>query len=373
MTASQIIAAFDGILAWRANYDSSGAWQLTDHNTSSAGLFYNDQHALLSFDNLVAVCPEFDVTEDNQSAANTKFTAWVKEITDSGIIEAVRLWVNRKSELKTANKVLEQSQLFHTSGRLSRLDTNNGHLVGLAFTPRKSLNVKTEIQRVGFMFDTPQDFTLYLFKSDKKVADQSQAISYSTGETAQWEELGWVMDGEGSYFLCYDQDEITGASVNQVQEYSAGQPGISYYPNGKFYQATAFSFTDFNNVLWDVSQNRYSSATNYGLNAELNVRCDYTDFIVNNASAFNDLVLKTVAIRFMEVLSYNAQARTNRNVLNYNHEQIQYALDGDPRGRKSGLRYEQRLALESVFVDHSKIDRLCLPCRKAKTRRTKVI
>jgi hypothetical protein len=30
MTVSEIIAAFDGKLAWRDNYDSGGAFQLTE-------------------------------------------------------------------------------------------------------------------------------------------------------------------------------------------------------------------------------------------------------------------------------------------------------------------------------------------------------
>jgi hypothetical protein len=247
---------------------------------------------------LVAVCPEFDLSEVDQAAANTAFTAWVKQITDAGIIEAVRLWVNRKSQMKTAVKILAQTKLFHTSGRLSRLDDNNSHLVGLAFTPRKSLNVITEIQKVSFIFDTPQNFTLYLFKDDSKAAVQSQAINYTTGETAQWFTLNWEMKGEGSYYLCYDQDEISGASINHVQEYSAADPGSTFFPNNKFFRASAFSLAGFNNVLWDVSKNRYSYSTNYGMNAEVNVKCDYTNFIVNNAASFYDLVLKTVAIRF---------------------------------------------------------------------------
>ena len=55
---------------------------------------------------------------------------------------------------------------------------------------------------------------------------------------------------------------------------------------------------------------------NYGLNLELTISCDITDFIIEQRMLFQDVIAKQVAVDMLREFAYNANVRTNRHSIN---------------------------------------------------------
>jgi hypothetical protein len=100
------------------------------------------------------------------------------------------------------------------------------------------------------------------------------------------------------------------------------------------------------------------------LNFRYHTFCDFTDFIVEQKELLKNVILKGVAMHFLQMFVYNPPNRVNRKQANYNVDRIQFEIEGNPEGRKTGLRYRYEQALKAASVDTELIDSICLPCRK---------
>lgn len=106
------------LIGWRRNIDTNGV-QLVDLTQSATGLYFNDEHPLLTIDNLISVAPNFDQIAESEGDLNTKFNDWLKQKTEAGIIRALDKWINLKFKKKIAScdyteLIVDQKLLFKT-------------------------------------------------------------------------------------------------------------------------------------------------------------------------------------------------------------------------------------------------------------------
>lgn len=391
-----------GLIGWRQNWDSSGT-QLMSMTTTDSGLYYNDVHPLVTIENLESISKEFsrytvaawDISTTYEQGAfvsysgniyrcvseiitelptNTTywretnfFTEWLRDFTESAIVESVQDWITTKANLKTAGNLLERDTLFYSSGNmLNELQVNKGKTVGFEIIPKRSKSLQVKINSIALQFDTNQSITIRVKESGSINDFQSETLSY-TGEGAQqWFTVDWTLDGSKSYWICYDEDAITGQSVNSIKDYGFHRQGIDTFPTGKYYKCTAFEndATLSASTIFDLSDNVYHLDSNYGLNLKLTSECDYTELITEQKQIFKTLIWKKIGIKVLQALAYNAEARINRNERNIDFNQIQFEINGDTQGKKQGLLNDYSNALNAISFDTTMIDKICLPCRK---------
>ena len=114
--------------------------------------------------------------------------------------------------------------------------------------------------------------------------------------------------------------------------------------------------------LWDIAYTMYTNTQNYGLNCEITVGCDLTDFIVEQRAIFQTVIQRQVAAIALRTLAMNPNVRVNRNQSNASKMEILYELDGNVEGRPGGLGYDLKKAFEALRLDTQGIDRICLSC-----------
>lgn len=114
--------------------------------------------------------------------------------------------------------------------------------------------------------------------------------------------------------------------------------------------------------LWDIAYTMYTNTLNYGLNCEITVGCDLTDFIVEQRAIFQTVIQRQVAAIALRTLAMNPNVRVNRNQSNASKMEILYELDGNVEGRPGGLGYDLKKAFEALRLDTQGIDRICLSC-----------
>lgn len=363
--ASTIKTELIGLAGWRQNADSAG-WQLTDMLTSSSGLWFNGVHPMLTIDNLISIAPRFQDVDPTQSVINTAFTTWLKRKTEDAIVKAVEDWVAKKVVVMTAGTLLSNNTLYEATGNLANLQANNGKIVGLEVVPQRSKNVIVKINQIGVQFNTNQTVRIYLFKSGRLTEVNHTDIVYTGAGAVQWATVDWELSGEGSYFIAYNEDDITGQAINGVTDHTAMSAGVATLPAGRFFRTTAFQVShDDPTALWDLRENGYSYDTNFGLNLKTSVRCDYTNFIVEQKDLFKTLITLRVGMDLLREIAFNPESRINRNAENVTRAQLLFEIDGDSQGRKDfSILGQYQKALETIEFDTTGIDKICLSCRK---------
>ena len=124
-----------------------------------------------------------------------------------------------------------------------------------------------------------------------------------------------------------------------------------------------FSIEDESLALWDAEDMQYFTDKTWGLNLDITVGCDLTDFIVDQRWLFQDVLMKQMAVDALREFVYNPNVRTNRHSVNAGRTEILYEIDGDSSSmRESGLAYELKQAFDAISLTTSGINRVCLPC-----------
>lgn len=363
-TANDIKTAFLSRIGWRQNEDISDI-QLTDLTASSSGLYYNGVHPVLTIQNLISIAPNYKKIHDDATAQNNAFTNWLKQKTEEAIVQALTTWFTEKSELGTANSLLDDKRLFSVSGDITNTEEIASKVYGLEFVVSRSQTVKSIITEIGLQFDTNQTIDLYLFKSDKTDHVQTQSVSYTGEGSVQWQSVTWNCEGSGVYYIVYDGNEVSGNKINGVRDHNYLSKGLTAFPSGRFWKATAFEASGNVSSLWDITKNSYSVSSNHGLNMKVHVVCDYTEFIERQVQSFDSYVHLSVGAFFMKELAFNANSRINKNEAGISQAKLLYELNGDTQGDNSmSVSGRLKKALNSVQFDSTGIDKICLPCRR---------
>jgi len=370
--STQLKTGLIGLVGWRQNADSDG-WQLTDLTSTTSGLYFNDVHPLLTFDNLASIAPRFDQTEDTPTAINEAFTAWLKQKTEAGILQTVQDWLGEKFETLTANNLLERKTLFVTTGNLADVQAKTGRLVGLEIVTGREPSIAVKLKTINLQLSANQSLTLNLYQNGQSAPVETVTINYTGSGSIQTETVNWTLTGGKTYWLAYHEEDLSGQSINGVRNYDFCDRGLTRFPAGRYAQIAAFNADVSNGALWDLAATNYTVSTNYGINLDFDVRCDYTPFILDQKDLFQTAISLRVALNLLREMAFNANARINRNEANIEQGTILYEIEGDTQGRPGmSVAGQYAKALKAIAFDTTGIEKVCLPCRRRGTR-TKAI
>ncbi len=336
-------------------------------------MYYNDMHPLLTFDNLLSIAPDVDHLGDTDNEKALAFTAWLKEKTEAGIINAVNDWLDHKLPQRSAKNLLERRQVWNTAAGNVHLDQDKGKLVGIELVPKRSRDLTLTIEQIGLQLSENQTLTVYLFSSDSQTVVESEEITYTAAGGVQWETVNWTVSCYGAHYLVYSQNDLTGQSVNGTYDYFERSAISQQIPGAEMVLISPFETTGTTSALWDISRNAYNYDTNFGLNLRLNVQCDYTTFLLEQKDLFKTLIGLHVAAVILGELAYNPNVRLNRNQAMVDRSQVLFELHGDSQGpRPMGLMHRIEKARQTVALDMKQLDKHCLPCRERGVRYTTV-
>lgn len=329
------------------------------------------------------------------------FSEWLESKTKASIQKAIARYCNEKIAQGTYKTLCENRTLFDGTGRLVDVVKNKKNLVGFEIVPVRAKGVTTKINKIGLQFTEPGEYTLYLMHSSMDAPVKIIKLNKIRKNSIEWFSLNDVYlpyqsednDAGGSWYLCYFQSELPEGSqaIRKDKDWSkepcnscsrreylawmAWSKYIEVHPffvNEELINGMQDDFNDdFNNDfskqpihLWDVDNNQYTYDNNYGLNLELTISCDITDFIIEQRMLFQDIIAKQVAVDMLREFAYNANVRTNRHSINASRLDILYEVDGDSSSmKKSGLSYQLDMAFKAIKLSTEGIDRVCLPCK----------
>lgn len=413
------------LIGWEQNYDTSDL-KISDALTvSESGLYFQQIHPLLTLQNMSCIAPDFNNitfpeynSEKEYSKGNVVdyqgtqykalqkaqgkqpdieseywvetnlFSEWLESKTKASIQKAIARYCNEKTVEGTNKPLCESRTLFDGTGRLVDTVKNKKNLVGFEIIPVRAKGVTTKINKICLQFTKAGKYTLYLMHSSMDAPVKIIKLNKIRDNSAEWFTVDDLYlpyqsednDAGGSWYLCYFQSELPEGSqaIRKNKDWSKEPCGscsrrelLAWMAWSKYLEIHPFfvneeliNIEDESLHLWDAENNQYTYDNNYGLNLEVTVSCDITDFIVEQRMMFQDVIAKQVAVDMLREFAYNSNVRTNRHSINASRLDILYEVDGDSSSmKKSGLSYQLDMAFKAIKLSTSGIDRVCLPCR----------
>lgn len=316
---------------------------------------------------------------------------FVRHLTINGINTAVQQFIQEKQLQQETKNLLERRTFFDGAARLAATIDPTGKIVGFEIVPVRSMGVTTKIERIGLqMVGATGTVRLYFFHSSQIAPMKVIDLEFTNTKGGfQWftpEEpiyLPYIPgtdgngnDSGGAWFLCYNQNDLPAGmqALNVSKDWSVepcqtclGGSIESWRQMTKYLQVSPFGIhapMDFAEYpeMFDIGKIVYTNTMNYGMNVEISVGCDLTDFIISQRQIFATVIQKQVAANVLRTIAMNPDVRVNRNQVNVTRDELLYELDGAPTGRASGLGYELKQAYRALSLDTRGLDRICLQC-----------
>ena len=412
------------LVGWQQSYDTSEV-KLSDNLTQSeSGMYFQQVHPLLTLPNLMSIAPDFKNTNFPEHDANSSykegivvtledkyyksikdvpvnteitndefwietnlFSEWLEDKTKASIIKLINKFINMKLADKASKSLIENKTLFDGTGRLTNLATNRNRFVGFEVDTVRSKGVTVKINKIGLQFTRPGKYKVYILHSSCDTPVYSFEFEKLKSNSIEWfkpkEDIllpyeSQEIDAGGSWYIGYLQSNLpeNSQAINRDRDWStqpckgcSRQEFLAWQAWSKYIEVHPF-YVDENQLLGEDEQMyfdpeimNFTYDANYGINLDVSVYCDLTDFIIKQKQLFQDVIAKQVAVDFLREFAYNPNVRTNRRSINASRTDILYELDGDSSSMKhSGLNYELDLALKALNFSTQGLDRVCLPC-----------
>ena len=316
---------------------------------------------------------------------------YLEHLTRNGINTAIQNFIQYKQLNEETKNLLERRTFFDGAARLQAMIDPRSKIVGFEIVPVRSMGVTTKIERIGLqMVGGTGTVRLYLFHSSQYAPMQIIDLNYTnTNGGFQWftpetpiylpyipGANGNGNDAGGAWFLCYNQNDLPAGmralnvskdwSVEPCQTCLGGSIELwrqmtKYIQVSPFCTSAPEDFAEYPE-MFDIGTLGYTNTMNYGLNCEITIGCDLTDFIISQRQIFATIIQKQVAANVLRTIAMNPDVRVNRNQVNTTRDELLYELDGAPTGRASGLMYELKQAYKALSLDTRNLDRICLQC-----------
>lgn len=410
------------LIGWEQNYDTQELKIADALTVSESGLYFQQVHPLLTLQSISSIAPDFknivyseysnekhydkgsivkydgnlykslqqatgNLPTDQEFWSETNpLSEWLEGKTKASIQKAIVRYCNEKIAKGTYRTLCENRTLFDGTGRLTDIIANKNNLVGFEIVPIRSKGVTTRINRIGIQTDGVGEIKLFLYHSSTELPVKVITVN-KTSKGFQWfviPDLYLPYESEetesgGSWYLMYEQSKLgnmhairkdkdwskepcNSCSRREMQAWMAWSKYLEIHPFK--ISEESLQYEEDKPLLWDIENNMYTYDNNYGLNLDVSVNCDITDFIIEQRMLFQDVIAKQVAVDMLREFAYNPNVRTNRHSINASRVDILYEIDGDSSSmKKSGLSYQLDLSFKAIELSTEGIDRVCLPCK----------
>lgn len=424
---SDFQACLASLVGWRQNDNPDYPNLPPSLTMSRSGLYFQDEHALITLENIDQCFKNYDkynfaayaigttyasgnrvrytdgnVYESLQSAnignnptdANSPWWSPVsllalklQQLTSAAATKMLsRIFVEKKMNQVTKS-IFENIQLFDGAGSLTNKELGQSRFVGFEIFLKDNKDLVTIIRRVGTQFSQANpDFKLYIFHSSQIAPILSLTMALAKAMSFEWTP---VLDGAGpvtlaylndnysvggSFYIGYYESDLVGQAINRGYDFGVAPSYCSTCNNNWKYWSSWSEYVviqpfTVSNVdlpdpvdgvpqLWDINRNNYAFTKNFGLNLDLTVKCDVTDFLCRENTLFADVMMKQVCVDVLNLIAFS----TRNNVIAKETQQMAIFELGNKDNNTPGANTRFEKSLKAMSFDISDMNDACLPC-----------
>lgn len=422
-TQTTIIDCLKTLVGFRQNDNPDYPTLVNSLLTTDSGLYFQDAHPLLTIENIDQSVRNFDhfnfpaysTTTTYSTGQRVRFNNLVYEsLIDSnlnnqpdisptqwtevnllsqyltsqiegGVNDVVKFMFMDKKVREITKSIFENVLLFTGVGSLADKVIKMDRFVGFAIELKDHNNLQTIINRIGFQFtEANPTFDLYVFHTSR--IDPIATLQFNvtgpnnfswhtptTGTIPILEYHSRDYDVGGMFIIGYYEDDLTGQAIDKKYNFD-GEPcgscnrlNLNYYRKWSKYMNIIPIEVSSGNIgtkgqLFDINDLGYTYDENFGLNLDLTVECDTSDFICQQKDLFVDAVYYSVAVRLLRMMSANFRDdRIGKQV----KQDALIELERD-RGVYVSANQALQKATKSLSFDMSDLNTACLPCNQHK-------
>lgn len=428
---SIILPCLRGLIGFERSYNANYPDVDTDLQESTSGIYVNNGlHPLFTYDNIWAIAEQFgkvDVkawsdtatyrandivksgTDIYQSLQNNNLnqapatetdywrktnllSAYFRRLYDGSVLKLLNRLFTEKKVNEVAKSIHANINLFEGVGSIDKRIQKQNRLVGLRISV---LNPDTvaNLNYIGMQVDTIQNpLNIYLYHSSSNTAVKTFTLNQTKSVQFQWhkitqEVLAYLNDqvnAGGHYYLCYYESELTGEAIrkdvswagkNNCGSCSEAQANRMLWNKwSKFLSIQPFYINSADikgdKSLWDEERNLFVDDTNWGLNVQMSIQCDVSNWMCQNANVFTDALCKQLTVDLLNEMAFSMRDNQKKEKL---AGLAAVALDNQENGQYGEVK-NLAMAIKAVSFDFSDISAACLPCNNAPKmpRRTSV-
>lgn len=360
------------VVGWDNHFNATDIPSLpTDLTDSESGQKFQDFHPALKLNYIEALLQEDDDLD--------KYLRRVEK-------SAIRQMLNDLQaikKLKNAGQDLVNNNLIHDQILKNKPIINEGRFVGVEFCLRSNqIGIRACINRLGLYLTAPEsDLTLYLFNSL-----QEDAVTTFTFNSNKSNSFTWLhekinidysngQDTEGGvWYLGYYQKDLSGQAISYdvldwrngyCKECDNGMRSSIFNSISKYVSMSPFyvpsSQLPADGKLFDTNHVIYTSTNNHGFNFNISIKCDLTQFWIDNRLSMVNAIGTSVALRILE----DMRASNELSSLEQNIQMIIVRdLEGDSETKMRPFWVKRKSALKGTMLDQAGINSVCLPCAR---------
>lgn len=303
---------------------------------------------------------------------------FLQDVFSNAAEDTVNEVLNKKKIAGQAKTLLSSTRFFEGNGTFTDLIINEGDLVGVQIQLLYANNMSSILEQVGIQLTSLNPtLTFYLYHSSQYEPLQTIQVNHTKVSSFQWHDLNLKLnylsklyDSGGRFYLMYDQDQLVGQAIKKVHNFDHAPCGYcsdyntrAYNNYSKYISVRSVRVKAVNRDginLWDTTKTQYTPDTNWGLNLQASVRCDITDFLVQQKDVFQYAMRDMVTKKLLEIMANTTRQNVGQaklDVLARNELMATYA---------GGMGFMKQLEdqLKAVDFEFSELDDLCLPCNR---------
>lgn len=367
----KVVEAYKNLIGWRPYQDTDSIDLPTELTTSETGEYFGQKHPALQLDIIQTLIP-----------SNLPLEDYLKnKVTDASneIFNDVLQYRQMNEYGKT---LLEQSVLLNRYGWTSDVITNQGRFVGMQIRPRYLTGLQAVINEIGLQFTGDEDFKLYLFHSSK--SEPLKEIDVTTTGGGNWDWSKQDIDLSpfsseqyqgGVFIIGYYQDDITSNAINYTSfNWDTGVCGGCNDPHIGTWKSIQKNFVVYplyvpsgsfvKGEMFDLNKAIYPNNQSFGLNFKFTVRCDLTDFFVQNKFVFKNLLGLKVVNMILNDMKFSQQINSIEENIKM---MIIRDLEGDIDTKLTNIPTQYHKELKAVTFNITGINSKCLNCSDQNT------
>lgn len=345
-----------GIVGWRQPLEADNDIITGDLLTSETDRFFQGAHPLVTISNLRAVAIEAISVDESD------FNTWLTNFTQDSLGNMVdRVFQKKKPQVKN---ILDKKWLYDLRNtKVDTLDNTTDRLVGFEFNPAKNNNIKIVIDQLGSEFDSViGPFDVKLWHSSQKSAPIATFELTTTAFDSKFDALSdfimtYINDYVGgTYYITYEQNDLGSTlALNRNFENNNLRNSIQHLNIRPFYVDDYTS-----SELFDVRDQVYTEDS-YGLNFEVTVQPDLTNFLIEKRELFARMFYYQVAIDVILLIKFHAER--NNDIEKRIAVLSTLDIEGTDERPEVGIQGKFDRALEEADFDFSALDDLFYPVR----------
>lgn len=307
---TKIQTALSGIVGFKQPYNPDYAIVDSVNQASSSGYYITD--------NPYAKIEYIKDNQDYIDISTTDFNSLLTDIKKSAVSSVC-------NQVFSDYDFIDRTLLFKNASNKASVETLPTGFVGYHIRVTGQKNVAFKISRVLLDFQGTGSFTLLLWNTAKKAAIQSKVITITTDH--QEVILDWVVDNtdttyKGEYYIGYIANSLTVTPYKR--DWNAGNilSSPTYLEVNRVKVSNHLTAT-----LFDLTKVEGMSEDS-GLNLDITVYEDYTDFIINNKSLFARAIQVDGIISCIQLYLSSLRSNSNQSQSAQLYEKLMIELKG---------------------------------------------